>query len=305
MNNSVVAVVVTFNRKELLAKCLNSLLTQTVPLKKIVIIDNCSSDGTEFFIKESGYINNIKINYIRLHENTGGAGGFHHGLKIALNYKPEWFWLMDDDGLPDHQCLEMLLKKSNFYDALGPIIISTENHSTSSFPYIINKSHNYSVDDIQNFEIVQPIHPFNGTLISKIIVDKIGLPEKRFFIWGDEVDYRTRWLKNGFNNATITKAKYYHPPYKVKTKKIIPYAFHLTNITNKHKKYLYYRNNMYNYRNEIGSNIVKSTVRFFLSAIILLKDKDRWLSIKALFHGYTLNLNHTPDNKHLNPSPNR
>lgn len=303
MNNSVVAVVVTFNRKKLLSKCLESLLRQTFSLEKIIIIDNNSSDGTENFIKKNEYVENKKIKYIRLNKNTGGSGGFHHGLRIALSENPDWFWLMDDDGLPDHQCLEMLLKNKSNYDAVGPLIISTENYSLSSFPYIINKFHSSSIEEIKNFETIEPVHPFNGTLISKKIVDKIGFPEKRFFIWGDEVDYRTRWIKNGFKNATITTAIYYHPPCKMQTKKIIPYAFHLTNIDNKYRKYLYYRNSMYNYRNEIGSNIIKSTVRFLLSVLVLLKDKDRWISIRALFHGYMLNLDKTPKDKDLNLLP--
>ena len=41
------AVVVTFNRKELLIECLEALRRQTRPLDALYIIDNASTDGTE------------------------------------------------------------------------------------------------------------------------------------------------------------------------------------------------------------------------------------------------------------------
>ena len=81
MPNSVAAVVVTFNRSRLLLECLASLLGQTQRLAKIIVIDNASSDGTQQALASHGYLAHPDIDYVRLPHNTGGAGGFHEGVK--------------------------------------------------------------------------------------------------------------------------------------------------------------------------------------------------------------------------------
>ncbi|HBD0327239.1 TPA: glycosyltransferase, partial [Escherichia coli] len=50
MNKEVIAVIVTYNRKALLLKVIDAVINQSYPLKKILIIDNNSTDGTEMFI---------------------------------------------------------------------------------------------------------------------------------------------------------------------------------------------------------------------------------------------------------------
>jgi len=105
----IAAVVVTYNRKDLLKECLDALLNQTRPLDSIILIDNASTDGTPEFLKEKGYLDNPKIDYVRLPENTGGAGGFHEGVKRGYEKGYDWLWLMDDDALPEKSSLNNLL----------------------------------------------------------------------------------------------------------------------------------------------------------------------------------------------------
>ena len=55
MNLHYAAIVVTYNRKKKLVKALNSLLNQTVSPKHIILIDNCSTDGTEELLNKRAY----------------------------------------------------------------------------------------------------------------------------------------------------------------------------------------------------------------------------------------------------------
>ena len=87
MNKSIVAVVVTYNRKLLLMECLQAILEQTYPVSKILLIDNASTDGTEETLSENGYLVNPKINYIKMKVNTGGSGGFYEGMKRTMQKK--------------------------------------------------------------------------------------------------------------------------------------------------------------------------------------------------------------------------
>lgn len=135
----VCAVVVTFNRSELLLQCLAGLCNQSRPPDGICIIDNCSQDGTPTKLQQHGYLElwppeninspweftstwmprqplagsslsaGIQIHYIRLPENRGGAGGFEYGTRHVFGLGYDWLWLLDDDGCPEQHTLAELL----------------------------------------------------------------------------------------------------------------------------------------------------------------------------------------------------
>ena len=109
INNRMVAIVVTYNRKELLTKVIDALLNQTLPCD-ILIVDNASTDGTENLLSSSNIFSKNRFNYICLSQNIGGAGGFSRGLKIAMETGWNWFWLMDDDAIPDKNALKYLFE---------------------------------------------------------------------------------------------------------------------------------------------------------------------------------------------------
>ena len=77
---SICAIVVTYNRKELLLNCLHALLEQSFSLSHIVIVNNASTDGTIDFLAKNGFINNSQFTLLNLPENQGGAGGFYEGI---------------------------------------------------------------------------------------------------------------------------------------------------------------------------------------------------------------------------------
>ncbi|MGC9001313.1 MAG: hypothetical protein ACP5J2_10155, partial [Caldisericum sp.] len=59
----------------------------------------------EFEIKNLTDGNPIRLHYVRMHENTGGAGGFHEGVKRAYERGYDWLWLMDDNTIPTNEVL--------------------------------------------------------------------------------------------------------------------------------------------------------------------------------------------------------
>lgn len=52
MSEKVCAVIVTYNRKELLRECLKAVLGQTRPPDHILVVDNASTDGTLEMLRE-------------------------------------------------------------------------------------------------------------------------------------------------------------------------------------------------------------------------------------------------------------
>jgi rhamnopyranosyl-N-acetylglucosaminyl-diphospho-decaprenol beta-1,3/1,4-galactofuranosyltransferase len=272
------AVVVTYNRKQLLADNINSLLRQTRAPDSIMVVDNASTDGTDEFVTLLCE-NNPQLHYIRLPTNGGGAAGFHEGIKSAYTQGFDWLWLMDDDGKPDDDCLEQLLKHIDKYDVLGPLICSgSRSHSLFRCGSIITDDLNI----LKQSEILYPVHPFNGILINHCVIEKIGYPERRLFIWGDEQDYRLRWIEAGFREASFSSAIYFHPFNRLKLKS---YGFGLKvpEIPSR-RKYLFYRNQAWidlRHRNLFYSAL--SIFRWFLS--IALFDKNKIHSLKGLLDG--------------------
>ena len=111
MKNKIAAIVVTYNRLNMLKENIDSLKKQTEQNFDILLIDNNSTDGTKKYIKE---LNDEKIIYINTGKNIGGAGGFYTGVKEAIKRGYEYAWLMDDDTIPYEDALEELSNKAIF-----------------------------------------------------------------------------------------------------------------------------------------------------------------------------------------------
>lgn len=211
MKNKIAAVVVTYNRKELLIKCIDSLLEQSYKLDAIILIDNASTDNTEEFLKEKKYLDKKEIIYIKMDKNYGGAGGFHYGLKYAFEKNFDWIWLMDDDCLLANDSLEQIFnKKINPKNVYLPLCLDIEDKSTNLLGLKDAEIQN-------NDEIYIDFVPFNGFLISKELVEKIGYPEKDYFIYADDTEYCYRVKEAGGKIIVNTKSFIYHPNKIVKT----------------------------------------------------------------------------------------
>ncbi|NJN20659.1 MAG: glycosyltransferase [Leptolyngbya sp. RL_3_1] len=245
--DTVAAVIVTYNRKALLEKAVQAVLRQTRPADLLLIIDNASNDGTNQYLQDLGYLDNSRISYIRLPENTGGAGGFHEGMKQAFAAGYTWLWLMDDDGIPDDTCLAKLLNQSTGYDVLGSAVINPDDPEKLSLKlriidaqgYFVKRQYIQTHSELRN-QASQGIYPgtanfFNGILISRRVPEKIGYVKKELFIWGDEYEYFLRIKQAGFSVGTVADAIYWHPAS----------IFKFTRI----KYYYYFRNLIYIHRN--------------------------------------------------------
>ncbi len=228
MNEKVCTVVVTYNRKNLLLECLQALKNQTRPLDAIYLIDNASTDNTPKFLKENGYITKlppknindnweetffitlsnerkIPLHYVRMKNNTGGAGGFYEGLKRAFEKGYDWFWLMDDDTIPGTLALDKLLKKKEELKDLNIGFLCSKVVWIDKNPHIMNipaikpvvNGTPFNLFEDKNVLVVESAS-FVSLLLNRKTVEKIGLPIKEFFIWADDVEYTLRITKNNF-----------------------------------------------------------------------------------------------------------
>ncbi len=73
----IVAVVVTFNRLDMLRRQL-ARLAEIPELDEVLVVDNASTDGTGEWLRTQPVHRRSSLT-----ENTGGAGGFSHGLELG------------------------------------------------------------------------------------------------------------------------------------------------------------------------------------------------------------------------------
>lgn len=231
----ITACIVTFNRKDELLRCLHNVIRQSCSVSNIVIYDNASTDGTAEKViadfesdisplprlQKVASVENINVWLIVAEDNSGGAGGFHESVKLAReNFDSEYYWLMDDDGYPDHDCLEKIIHISEVrsLDYVMPVSINIDNHVQLSWPTRMKnglKTDLYSDLYASWGDVMDYITPFNGSLLTKKCVDLVGYVNKDLFIWGDEYDHYWRCKKNGINPVTVMTAKFYHPALKL------------------------------------------------------------------------------------------
>lgn len=213
---SLAVIIVTYNRKDYLMRCMCGVYSQTLPPKAVYIVDNASTDGTYDCLNENDMLSNptIDVKYIRLDRNLGGAGGFYTGLKTAHEDGGyDGFVLMDDDGQPDKDELKYIAKWMGRYDYINALVVSDTDHTKTSFP---RKSYGFDRKEIEQESdadgiILNYSAPFNGTMYSKELVDKVGYPNPDFFFQGDEANYHKRAVKAGFIPVTCINSIHYHP----------------------------------------------------------------------------------------------
>ena len=216
---TITAIIVTYNRKKLLERCLSAITTQTRRPDAVLVIDNASTDGTPAWLHKWMPLHLPQATLIALDQNTGGAGGFAAGMKLAFENGAEWVWMMDDDAEPHPEALEQLMRvatdPSHVYGSLAVCGDETSWLTTVLNPPLGEVER---PEDVPEHAEVQSL-PFLGFMIHRDLVARIGLPDTGYFIAADDVEYCVRAQHAGAKIIMASRSRIEHPksrPYKVK-----------------------------------------------------------------------------------------
>lgn len=215
----VCTIIVTYNRKQLLENLLEALAGSTYNINSIIIVDNKSTDGTACFLQERNIISGasegkvtknlwkgIEINYFLNTYNAGGSGGFAKAFSLVLDYDVDFVWAMDDDVLPDKNCLSQMIEcidekcsmvipnrsSGNFTD------YAIQNYNlTNPFLFHINQCKRNMIRgaDLREKYVRVEDMAFEGPLMTMNLIQKVGIPNADYFIMFDDTDYAHRALK--------------------------------------------------------------------------------------------------------------
>ncbi len=287
-NPQIACVIVTYNRKELLKRCLDAVYSQTYKPKTVYITDNASTDGTIDSVKEWGYYecerDGITFKYILNSKNEGGAGGFYLGMKTAYETGTyDAIWLMDDDGIPDKNCLMHLQSYLPTYDYIAPLVISQEDNKKLAFSCRKTVDKEGAIKKYsRNGLIFNYASPFNGILFSYNLIKKLGYPQKEMFIWGDEFNYHIRCIQHGFSPVTVINAIHIHPADRqIKACSILGGGILV--VDKKWKWFCLSRNKCYNYVVKYGRLLgIIFILHFYIRYSLYYLKKKNWAYISIL-----------------------
>ena len=195
-NNKIAAIVVTYNRKELLEECIAALENQTKKELDILIVDNASTDGTAEVVQKIAQTQE-NIVYLNTGSNLGGAGGFHFGLKEAYKRGYEYMWIMDDDTIPYDTALEEFInahiRLKVRYCYLSSCALWTDGSYCIMNKQLIDQdSCVKEYDKLEDGLIRISKATFVSLFLQRKVVKHMGLPIKEYFIWGDDMEYTLR-----------------------------------------------------------------------------------------------------------------
>ena len=175
--------VVTWNRKDALARALDSAMQQSYPQIEIVLIDNASTDGTEEFIRQRF----PSVRYIRLDKNIGCPSGRNIGFGECNG---DFVYLLDDDGWLDPKAVEIDVTSAQAHPNAGVVMSKIVEIKEG----VVKRVYPPELD------VPAALSWFVGccSLIRSSALAEVGLFPEDFFRQAEEEDLSLRMLDKGY-----------------------------------------------------------------------------------------------------------
>ena len=240
---TVLAMVLTYNSPENLACSIRAIGAQTRPPEALLVIDNASDTPASQVLEGWNPPVDMDVKVLSQAENTGPGGGWAKALEHFRSSAYELGWLLDDDVIPPPDCLAVLLDEAG--DPKRAFLIPAVRQLTGE----------------------TTMYPaWHGVLLSRDIVETVGLPREDFFWWNEDTEYLMwripragyplRHTRRVIVEHAKGRAEWGIPPWK--------YYYEARNVT-------YYRLHVRRSRNRLPRKLA------MLAARALLREKDKRL----------------------------
>lgn len=206
----IVVIIVTYNGLKWINRCLSELLNSTVNTN-IIVIDNCSSDGTFKFIEK----NFPQVTLIKSDKNLGFGKANNIGILRARDLDANFVILLNQDVYIKPETIETLVsfaEKSPEYGIISPLQLNGDasgfdlnfarilsDYFTQGF---VNDLYFGKLKSVYNTKFVMAAM----WLITRRCLDEVGMFEPLFNHYGEDGDYLNRVSFHGFKIGICTKA---------------------------------------------------------------------------------------------------
>ena len=246
---SVVGVIVTRHRADLLVDSLTAMAKQTRPVAHLIVVDN----GPDQPAREAVEACPLPTTWLPSWTNLGGAGGFALGMLHALAMGADWIFLADDDGhAADESTLATLLDLASQRGlaAVSPVVADKADPDRLAFPLrrgvTWHRTRSALLAGGDDDALLPGIASFfNGALFRASTLEVVGVPDLRLFVRGDEVEMHRRMVRSGLPFGTALHAGYLHPYGSDEFKPMLGGRLHAQDPGDPVKRYYTYRNRGY------------------------------------------------------------
>lgn len=215
---TVTALVVNYNGKGVVEKCVSSVLKSKYPNLIVVVVDNGSKDGSIDSLRRR-FQTNKRFRLLELGRNVGPAMARNLAMgKIKSKYvafldndtQVRIDWLTDpirlmeaDKKIASVQCKLVLGYDHKKLDYVGDYI--------SQFGFLVQRSQTGEEDEGQFDQIVDILSAKSaGMLLRKKAFDVVGGFDPDFFIYVEETDLGWRFWLKGYKNVFCPTSTVYH-----------------------------------------------------------------------------------------------
>lgn len=180
-------IIVNYNGKHLMRQILSSIKKSTFKNYEIIVVDNCSSDGSVDFLKK--YFKSVKL--VCNKENLGYVG-INSGIKYC---KGKYILFLNNDLELDKNCIKNLVKTLDSDESIAmaaPKLINFYERRFESGGTWISKS--FYNGHIKDKETKEKEIPYLGVgMIKKDLIGIFGyLFDPLYFIYAEDIDLGLR-----------------------------------------------------------------------------------------------------------------
>ncbi|MDO8619195.1 MAG: glycosyltransferase family 2 protein [Candidatus Daviesbacteria bacterium] len=210
----VVVVILNYKVKELTLRAVESVKKSSYENLQIIVIDNDSGDG---LVEEIAKIK--EVIFIQNSENLGYSGGNNIGIKRALDDKADYVLILNPDAEVKADAISKLVEAAKLgADILGPKIYFSDKKTIwyaggiFDFNNVIGKHRGVDELDQGQYNTAAETDFVTGAaiMISKKVLEKIGLFDERYFLYYEDSDYCVRAKKAHFKVMYIPDSIAYH-----------------------------------------------------------------------------------------------
>lgn len=222
----ITAVVVTYNRLTKLRQTVQATLSQSVD--RLIVVDNACTDGSAEWLAS---LDDPRLSVLRLPENIGGAGGFHHGFAAAIeDTATDWLVCYDDDAWPQEGAIDTFRAMTLPADVAGvaaavylPDGQISEMNRPSLNPFAsLQQMASVALGGRMGFHVKDEAYAATGLtdidyssfvgcfLRAPVIRDRLGLPRAELFIYADDIIYTFGIRQQGLRHVFAPMVKFTH-----------------------------------------------------------------------------------------------
>lgn len=205
-------VIPTWNRRDLIMTCLESLAAQTLDEAEIIVVDDASSDDTLEALAQA----HPEVRVLRLLENRRFAAAVNAGLRIATG---EWVFLLNNDVTLEPEALATLLRvaETRQADMAGPLILWSGNpdtiHSAGDRIGVNGRPESIGFrQPLAGFVFSELIFGVTAAagLYRRSLFERVGLLDETFVAYFEDSDFCFRARLAGAKAVLVSEAVAYH-----------------------------------------------------------------------------------------------